>query len=124
MDNERVVVPPLDVSLVTGPRPASELTVPIRAGRHVLAVALGMPDPRLASFRFPAGEMAAFLRISAADGTTQRVSNAGWKSSPKVARGWQRVEFDDDDWDSALAVHEPRCEPWAKQPAILLRRPF
>jgi alpha-L-rhamnosidase len=124
VDDEPVEMPPLAASLVLGPRPASEVTVTIPAGQHVLAVALGMPDPRLAVFHFPAGEMAPFVRIRAADGGTQRLNSARWKSSRTAPSGWQRVEFNDGSWDDAPVVQESRREPWPKQPAFLLRRPF
>ena len=123
MDGEPVEVPQI-ASLVLGPRLTGEIPVMLARGAHILAIALGPPDARLATFGFPAGEMAPFLRVRHSDDSVQRFNSSAWKAAASNPEGWQWPDFEDGAWAHAAVVREPRRQPWPKHRAFYLRRVF
>jgi alpha-L-rhamnosidase len=123
MDGEALVLPAV-APFIVGPHPARKISAPLDAGRHVVAVSVGANDPRLASFGFPTGEIAPFLRVDFPDGESLRINCEGWKSGPSVDEDWQRRDFEDNQWLDAEIVAEDRLEPWPPEPAMLMRCPF
>jgi alpha-L-rhamnosidase len=103
--------------------PTQEITRPLAAGRHVLAIALSAPD----SFEllgFHGAEIAPFLRLRLTEGSVMRFNNKGWKTTLSSASDWRAVDFDDRHWVDAVAVGDPRPEPWPKQAGMLMRYAF
>jgi alpha-L-rhamnosidase len=124
IDGEAMTLP-ATAPFIAGPQTAVASEIPLVRGRHIIAVAIGAPDPQLIKdFGFPSGEMAPFLRISLSDGKLLRINSTGWKASTASARDWQTVDFDDQSWVDASPIGEPRTQPWSRQSAMLLRRRF
>lgn len=119
-----VVEVPKGAPLVLGPRLTGEIPVVLAPGTHILAIALGSPDPRLAAFGFPAGELAPFLRVRCSDGSIQRFNGSHWKAASSNNEGWQSTDFEDGAWARAAVVRESRRQPWPKHKAFYLRRVF
>ena len=102
---------------------AQQVSFPLEAGRHVLAVSVDVA--RIGErFGFEGAEMAAFLRVDPTDGHTLRFRAKGWKTALSETSGWNKTGFDDSDWSDAASVTAARPSPWPPEPAVLLRRPF
>ena len=130
IDGDASKSPPAD-PLTIGLRPTTEISMPLAAGTHVLAVSIDATDPRLEAFcfrggaiGFPGSEIAPFLRIRLNDGRILRLNNKGWKTALSSTKNWQSLEFADGHWTEAVPAGGPHPEPWPKQTAILLRRAF
>lgn len=111
-----------------GAAPAAALPLRLPKGHHVLAVAISKP-PRSAfggAVNTAANtdtQLAAMLRVKFANGSTQRFSTSGWKTSLSETAGWESPQYDDASWPIA-ATGTNKNEPWPAEPAVLLRRPF
>src|SRR5580692_9680666 len=68
--------------------------------------------------------MAAFMRLRLGNGGMVRLGGGSWKTALCESDDWQGIDFDDQSWESARPVNEPRTQPWPKQSAFLLRRAF
>ena len=102
---------------------AQQVSFPLKAGTHVLAVSLGVVQFGR-RFRFEGAEIAAFLRVDTADGRSLRIGPKGWKTALAEADGWDKTGFDDSDWSDAAPVAAARPSPWPPESAVLLRRSF
>jgi alpha-L-rhamnosidase len=123
MDGNAIAMPPTPSPLM-GPPPVAGIPISLAAGRHVLAISFGAPDPPIEFLGFHDAEIAPFLRVTFADGRMIRFNGHGWKTSLSSAAHWQFVDFNARHWGDAVLVEEPRPQPWPKQTAILMRRTF
>jgi alpha-L-rhamnosidase len=123
MDGYAVATPPI-APPITSPPPTLDIAIPLAAGSHALALSLTALDSPFEFLGTQGGEIAPFLRVRLTDGRTLRFNNQGWKTSLLNAPDWHSVDFDDRHWGDAIAVDEPRPQPWPKQTAFLMRRAF
>ena len=87
-----------------------DVTRHLRPGRNVLAVrAENRPAPVLQN---PAG-LIACLTFVPADGTPLHiVTDASWRAAREEVAGWQKPQFGDVTWDSAMLAADGGLGPW------------
>ncbi|KAA9131031.1 Bacterial alpha-L-rhamnosidase [Marinihelvus fidelis] len=95
-----------------------------RPGRNSLCI-LASADTE-GFFPVDGGAMAALVRLSSQDGTTQRlVSNGDWRVLPDPLDRWHDDEFDGSDWPAAVASGSRATgDPRPPEPAVRLRTEF
>ncbi len=97
----------------------------LRAGENVLAIrAQNMPAPSLN----PAGLIVKAV-VTAVDQTPVLiVSDSAWRVSDQLYEGWERTEFDDANWPTAVVSAPLGGGPWGNTPGLqqvdILEDPF